>query len=334
MHRSLLPLLPALLAVACGGSPDASADGGLASDAAPAADAYTIPGLGDSCATGCAGSDVCANESESCETGWCLFDARDEPWQSYCTADCEAVPCPAGYACEDVPFSLTRACVAEPAVCGDGTVQRGEACDDGNTDSDDGCRGDCAAVDTPLSEQHRMSIDMALTGEHRPDEGGELEPFAIDLAFAGQIGAPGDGCEEPRLAVGGGTESYSIYWAESCGAGGWARLTLPVPFSEGVSTPNAVCAAFSIPHPNGDPLGAMVEYCANPNDATVVVGEVTGGPAGGGARNVSGSMTAVLTLRRNEAIGGCDGLYGPNDCPDIEGTVTLSGDFAVQNAGQ
>ncbi|MCP4445419.1 MAG: DUF4215 domain-containing protein [Myxococcales bacterium] len=56
-----------------------------------------------------------------------------------------------------MPFALERACVADAAICGDGTVQRGELCDDGNTVSDDGCRGDCLALDVPQAEQWRLA---------------------------------------------------------------------------------------------------------------------------------------------------------------------------------
>lgn len=67
--------------------------------------------IGASCGGGCAGADICTVRDNSCVSGHCLFDARTETPDAYCTANCSSIPCPSGFSCEDIPFELTRACV-------------------------------------------------------------------------------------------------------------------------------------------------------------------------------------------------------------------------------
>ncbi len=115
------------------------------------------------------------------------FDSRRDCDQrlSGRSASSSATACPPAYHCEDVPLMLRRACVADPAVCGDNVKQRGEACDDGNTVSDDGCRGDCLVVDTPIEEQQRVKVSFTVVGSYTP-KGGIDTPFSL----TGQVDAP------------------------------------------------------------------------------------------------------------------------------------------------
>ncbi len=47
---------------------------------------------------------------------------------------------------------------------------------------------------------------------------------------------------------------------------------------------------------------------------------------------VVGSFDVPGALIVNEAIGGCDGLYAPADCPDIVGDISMVASFELRNA--
>lgn len=340
LTSSLLILL-SLGVAACSGSGAMTSE--EFSDAQPEPDALTIPGLGDSCATGCAGAAMCANQSDDCDTGYCLFDSRDDDnWQSYCTVDCTQTPCPEAYSCLDIAFSLERACVADPAVCGDDIVQIGEQCDDGNTASDDGCRGDCQALDTPLAEQQRLILGTTISGMHIPPGADVAEPFSIVLDVDEQANGAGNGCSEPKVYFSPATSTLGDYVqvvSESCGQGGWGRVSFDVLHQEGINVYPRMCVELRLPHPGGSEveaggalLGARVTYCRFTQSEGTITVSSAGPDVASDTQRLVGSLDVPGTLVINEAIGGCDGLYGPSDCPTIVGDIEMSGTFELANA--
>ena len=314
--------------MACGS--DASTNNPEGSDAGtdagnePLVDASKTPELGGACAGGCGGTNVCTVESTECETGACLFDSRGATWQSYCTMGCSSAACPVGYHCEDVAFILQRACVADPAVCGDNVLQRGEACDDGNNIDNDGCKGDCSAQDTPAAAQKRGHFVFSVTGSYTP-KGGADTPFAYNADVDNQLNEFGDECNVVRDASAGsdGTTSWRRFSANDCVDSAVPILSISVPFTVGTfSEPYAqvprICAKLSLPAPDD----AQVTYCAGDAQSLQVTAS--------SATKTTGTFTAHALRVMDESIGGCDGMYAPNSCPDklpdfidIEGSLEL-----------
>ncbi len=106
----------------------------------------SIPGietLGHMCGGACGSADErkCSISHEECASDLCLVDPASD-LIAYCTVDCTARACPAGFRCEAIKAfghdEVTHGCVAETASCGDGIVQLGEVCD-----GDDGVHGHC-----------------------------------------------------------------------------------------------------------------------------------------------------------------------------------------------
>ncbi len=79
-------------------------------------------------------------------------------------------------------------------------------------------------------------------------------------------------------------------------------------------------------------LGADVKYCRfNQSPGSMTVSSVSPGVAPD-SQHLRGFFDMPASLVINEAFGGCDGLYGPNDCPTIVGDINLSGSFELINA--
>lgn len=312
-----------LLLAGCGG-PSAVAPGEDPIDAA----APAITGVGEACATGCIGADLCANADATCEQGFCLFDGREGTSDSYCTVDCSMVACPAGYHCEDVAFQIQRACVADVAVCGNGVVERGETCDDGNTASEDGCRADCRAVDTPLAEQRRARASYTVSGSYVP-KGGALTPFTITVAVDSELVAS-SACGTARDLAGNAT--WRRFLLSGCADGQRAALQLSVPFRVGsYPTPAEpmypqLCVQLQLPAPDD----AQLSFCATSEANHLSVDSVTG-PASAPS-DVTARFDGTLAYQPNQAIGGCDGVYATGGCPtEPPATITVTGSFEVVN---
>lgn len=324
LHSTSLSAL-ALALAACGSTAnDASPDASLTAPDAPA-----ITGVGNSCATGCIGADVCANSSTTCEHGYCLFDGRGDQFDSYCTMDCSTTGCPAGYHCEDVPFDLDRACVADPAVCGDGVLERGEACDDGNTASDDGCRGDCESTDTPLGDQRRVRTTVTIAGSYVP-KGGVATSFSTTSTVDAELNASNDDCNTSFDIAAGSSSSgqWRRFLTHGCADSFEVDPMFTIPYAAGAVPAGYahLCAYVELPAPDN----ARLSYCATSNNEQLVVDTATPGTNG---MSFAGHFSGTLAYLPNEAIGGCDGLYAPSACPGtIPATLTISGTFEIVNA--
>lgn len=65
---------------------------------------------------------------------------------------------------EEGPFTLHAEFVAES--CGDGVVAGLEVCDDGDTESNDGCRGDCLAIEYDYYCANAPALTTSVTGDN------------------------------------------------------------------------------------------------------------------------------------------------------------------------
>jgi cysteine-rich repeat protein len=314
----------ALVLAACGaGAREASPDASVAQP-----DATIITGVGNNCATGCAGADVCANASTSCEHGYCLFDGRGDTFDSYCTKDCSVTGCPSGYHCEDVPFALDRACVADPAVCGNHVVERGEVCDDGNTGSDDGCRADCLAADTPLGDQRRVRATMTVSGSYVP-KGGVATPFTTTASVDTELNSSTDCGAARDTAVGSyGSSQWRRFMVHGCANQIEAVPEFNVPYAVGTVTGGFphLCAVLHLPPPDD----ARLVFCSTGANEQLTV-ETMSTTANG--TNLTGNVQGTLAYIPNEAIGGCDGYYATGSCPDATPTtISVTATFDIVNA--
>jgi cysteine-rich repeat protein len=319
---SLSTIALALVIAACG-----SSAGDSQPDAATTLpDAAVITGVGTSCASGCAGADICANPSTDCEHGYCLFDGRDDSFDSYCTKDCTTTGCPAGYHCESIEFDLTRACVADVASCGNGVVERGETCDDGNTASSDGCRADCRATDTPLGDQRRIRTTATVSGSYVPKDG-SATPFSAITSVDGELNASNDCGTGGDIAAGSSSSGvWRRFSAHGCANQLEAYTMFTVPYAVGTISPSSLCVALQLPPPDN----ARLTYCTRASSGQLVVQTASTTATG---TNLTGTFQGTLALVPNQAIGGCDGLYAPSSCPaTAPATISLAGTFELANA--
>lgn len=179
-------------------SADVSTESSSVTDGGPSVAATD---LGKTCAGGCAGSKICTVTDSVCSTSHCLFDGREAPSESYCTADCSSAACPTGFVCIDVPFQLKRACARDRAVTPGGSSVRGS---------------------------------IKLTGGTGP-AGTTPTPFALNQAFD----APPAStlatlrCGEAWITTAPTVEKALFIYAKACDANAAALVTFYVPLDAG-----------------------------------------------------------------------------------------------------
>jgi cysteine-rich repeat protein len=120
---------------------------------------------------------------------------------------------------EEGPFTLHTEFVAES--CGDAVVAGLEVCDDGNTTSNDGCRGDCAAIEYDVYCAAAPALTGTVTGDNT---GGPRIYDAVcsnDIYGSGpdrlyRYTAPANGTARFRLEQGSVDLTLAVF--DACGA--------------------------------------------------------------------------------------------------------------------
>jgi cysteine-rich repeat protein len=120
---------------------------------------------------------------------------------------------------EQGPFTLHTEFVAES--CGDGIVAGLEVCDDGNLDSDDGCRGDCGAIEYDYYCEHAAVLTTTVTGDNTGGPRVHDAPCSNDIYGSGpdrlyRYTAPASGTARFRLEQGNADLTLAVY--DGCGA--------------------------------------------------------------------------------------------------------------------
>lgn len=320
MNRTICGPLLALMLVSCArastNTPSVESDAGARSEDSGTLSEPLV--LGQSCVTGCAGADICANPSEECALGYCLFDGRDG-FDAYCTMSCSAASCPSGYHCEAIGFAIERACVADSRVCGDHVVQRGEACDDGNRVSGDGCVADCSSLDVPLA---RVRVELTV----RYDEDGERVERTTE--FDVQVDDSSVKC--PRaygLGAGSSPTSWRRFSLESCGPD-VVRFEFTAPYVQGSFTEETSSSPYFQVYVQRADWPVPVIYAPSSvraNDEELVVLESS---AVGGLLGANGTFEAILPFSNSDLT--C--VPEREGCPMVSETMEIEGTFSLRTA--
>lgn len=176
----------ALWLAGCGNTTRAGTDGGTG-DATTTSDATRVlpdaraaTDLGESCVGSCETRfESCTMDDTSCDTGICLFDARSDRADAYCTVGCPGGECPEGWECLEAGDGSGRFCLAESSVCGDGRIGRGEVCDPGPSvgTPPSGCSADCMDAFSAGSVSYDWDgFTQSVSGS---SEGGEVRAEQI-----------------------------------------------------------------------------------------------------------------------------------------------------------
>jgi hypothetical protein len=130
--------------------------------------------VGKDCIAACGGDpalDCAVGSNDACGGGLCLVDLKSTgSLRTYCTRDCAAEECPAGFHCGAIDVigvpGAQQGCIADVAVCNDGVRQVGEVCEVGETSELGTCKSDCSGFagscgDGKLQEGEQCEADTA-----------------------------------------------------------------------------------------------------------------------------------------------------------------------------
>ena len=140
-----------------------------------------------------------------------------------CSANCAQIE--EGYTCPQAGKSCTKSNENVPkpgSKCGNGKLDEGEACDDGNTTDNDGCAGDCSAIDPQYACPDEGALCIpADCGNNIVDANEECDAgdFNLDGLYGAFEGLCGKNCKPAHFCGDGLLDDIDRENGEECDGG-------------------------------------------------------------------------------------------------------------------